>query len=395
MLVNADRLEDLMRMVGVDAIVATSPENVTYTSGYWALSQWIRRGPQTYVVWPRRDRGAPCIVASASLLDQLADQTVNVASVEKFGQFVIEISPGTELGEVDQKHLALQALPHAPNATAALVKSLCSLGLQDARIAIDEMGLAPSLDKYELTDLPNLKITPGFELLRRVRAVKTAEEIDRLRMAAQITEASIDAALAIAKVGVSELELAEAFNVETIRHGGIPVLYCIGTGPRSAMPNVQPSDRKLQEGDIIRFDAGGRYQHYRADIARNAVLGEPTEKIKTYHQALWKGVECGIAMFKPGTRCRDIFEAVVATVRKEGIPHYARTHVGHGIGLDGYDLPNLTPNSEDILEEGMVLCVETPYYELGFGGLQVENTVAVGKDGPISLMKNHGKLRIV
>jgi len=82
-------------------------------------------------------------------------------------------------------------------------------------------------------------------------------------------------------------------------------------------------------------------------------------------------------------------------VRREGIPHYNRNHVGHGIGLDGYDVPNLTPSSTEVLEEGMVLCVETPYYELGFAGLQVEDMVRVTRDGVESLMSTAPDLRVV
>ena len=83
------------------------------------------------------------------------------------------------------------------------------------------------------------------------------------------------------------------------------------------------------------------------------------------------------------------------TVRREGLPHYRRNHVGHGIGLDGYDVPNLTPESREVLEEGMVLSVETPYYELGFAGLQVEDTVRVTRDGVESLMSTTTALRVV
>ena len=79
-------------------------------------------------------------------------------------------------------------------------------------------------------------------------------------------------------------------------------------------------------------------------------------------------------------------------VRREGIPHYNRSHVGHGIGLDGYDLPDLTAASQDIIEEGMVMCVETPYYELGWTGLQVEDMVVVRRDGIESLMSSSGGL---
>ena len=73
MLLNAPRLFDRLKTDGLDAIVATSPENVTYSSGYWAMSQWIRRGPQAYVLTPAAGRGDPCIIASTGTLDLIAD----------------------------------------------------------------------------------------------------------------------------------------------------------------------------------------------------------------------------------------------------------------------------------------------------------------------------------
>ena len=90
-----------------------------------------------------------------------------------------------------------------------------------------------------------------------------------------------------------------------------------------------------------------------------------------------------------------MFETAVEAVRREGIPHYRRSHVGHGIGLDGYDLPDLTASSRDVLEEGMVLCVETPYYELGWTGLQVEDMVVVRAGGIETLMTTSGALRTI
>ena len=394
-LLNAERLCAMMERHGFDAIVATSPENVTYSSGYWALSQWIRRGPQTYVIWPAPGRGAPRIVASAGLLDLLADQEINVEQVSKFGAFFVEADANAELSAADQRQIELYALPNEDSAKAGLAAALAELGLDKARIGIDESGLAPALDAFALDECADATVMPAFEIFRQVRAVKTEEEVARLQMAAHIAEASIEAALRIAAPGVTEAEMGLEFNLETVRRGGLPVLYCIGTGPRSAMPNVQPADRALQDGDIIRFDGGGRYQHYRADIARTAVLGTPSEKIKAYHHALYRGMERGLEHLRPGARAADIFNVVVETVRSEGIPHYRRSHVGHGIGLDGYDLPNLTPASTDIIEEGMVLCVETPYYELGFGGLQVEDMVVVRRDGVQPLMGTSGKLRVI
>ena len=161
------------------------------------------------------------------------------------------------------------------------------------------------------------------------------------------------------------------------------------------MSNVQPGEYALRRGDIIRFDVGGRYKHYRADIARNGVLGEPTKKLAQYHRAICVGLDRAIEMIRPGVRADDVFEASVETVRREGIPHYRRSHVGHGIGLDGYDVPNIAPCNSEVFEEGMVICVETPYYEMGFGGLQVEDTLVVTKDGVESFMLSGTELKVV
>ncbi|WP_029062845.1 Xaa-Pro peptidase family protein [Labrenzia sp. DG1229] len=392
MLLNEARLQQVMANHGLDALVATSPENVTYASGYWALSQWIRRGPQSYVYWPAAGKGEPQVVASATLLDLLADQDVNVPNTETFGSFYVETQEGVGLDNLDQTQARLYAQERHSSAQNALAAILKRDGENVRRVGIDEYGLPGSLDAFQLPDVDGIEFVPAFEAFREIRAIKTASEIGRLRRVAEITEDSIKAALNMAKPGVTEIEMAEAFNIETIRGGATPVLYCIGFGTRTAMPNVQPSGAVLSEGDLIRFDAGGRFKHYRADIARNAVLGEPSKKTRDFHRALQLGVERGIEAIRPGVKASDLFDMVVETVRNEGIPHYKRTHVGHGIGIDGYDLPILSGSSQDVLEEGMVLCVETPYYELGFGGLQVEDMIVVRSDGAETLMKTSGKL---
>lgn len=96
-----------------------------------------------------------------------------------------------------------------------------------------------------------------------------------------------------------------------------------------------------------------------------------------------RGEEAGLATLRAGVRCSEIHAAAVQAVRDAGIPHYERTNVGHGIGIagEGYDAPLLSPEDDTPVETGMVLCVETPYYELGFGGLQVEDMVVIADAG--------------
>jgi Xaa-Pro aminopeptidase len=395
MLMNSARLLAGMKKERLDAIVATMPENVTYSSGFWAMSQWIRRGPQAYVLTPAEGRGEPAVIASTGLVDLAADPDVWVKDVSRFGKFIIDRAPDAALDPHDARIEELMALADDGDAVGALVKAIKARGLENARIGVDEIGILPQYWDKLADALPGATLVRAAEVFRYARAIKTPEEVRRLRKSAQIADLSIQAALAVAREGATEMDLARAFHGKTIAEGGSPVLGCIGVGHRSAMTNVQPSERGLQQGDVIRFDVGGRYMHYRADIARNAVLGEPTRRMAQYHRAICAGLDRAIAMIKPGVRAADVFEACVKTVRLEGIPHYQRSHVGHGIGLDGYDAPNIAPSNSEVFEEGMVICVETPYYEMGFAGLQVEDTLVITRDGVDSFMLSNTELKVV
>lgn len=395
MLMNGPRLQEAMRRGGLDAVVATAPENVTYTSGFWAMSQWIRRGPQTYVLTPREGRGEQAVIASTGALDQIADQEVRIRDVRRYGFFAMRSDPCASEDERGRRLLGMLDEEDCGDAVRALVAALEDRGLGAASIAVDEGGMLPQYFDLLSERLPRAKIKRGAALFRHVRAVKTAEEIGRLRRSARIAELSIDSALAVATEGATERELANAFHSRTIAEGAMPVLGVICSGPRSALSSGQPGDRKLERGDVIRFDVGGRYQHYRADISRCAVLGEPSAKVRDYHRAIRAGLMHAHEIIRPGVPTSLVFNEVVEVVRRSGIRHYQRNHVGHGIGLDGYDAPNITPGSDEVFEEGMCISVETPYYELGWGGLQVEDMLRVTGDGVETLMVSSSELRIV
>lgn len=395
MLLNHERLRAAMSAHQINAIVATAPENVLYTSGFWSLPQWIRRGPQAFVVWTAGDaEGQPVVIAGTSTLDLVADQRV-AATIRRYGAFPIDCAPSIELDPVSAHQAALHALADDGDPIRTLVLEIRQAGLEKARIGIDEMGLLPGDNERLRSDLPDVVWVMAASIFRNIRAVKTPLEIDRLRTVAAITERSVAAALAVATEGVTEIELARAFHTQTVREDAFPVLGCIGFGERSALMNVQPSERRLRHGDIIRFDVGGHYRNYRADIARIASLGSPSMEIQAKYDALNKGVQRGIELIRPGVAARNVFQAVVETVRREGIAQYQRSHVGHGIGLDGYDAPLLSGTSNDVMEEGMVVCIETPYYELGRIGLQVEDMLVVRADGAEMLSNNGDSMMVL
>jgi len=394
MLANIPRLQALMKRDNVDAVIATCPENVTYLSGFWAMSQWVRRGPQAYVLFPRESE-QPCIIANSGILDLVPDQQPWITEIRRYGYFQTDVDTSAKLDESDRLQQELFRSKAYKDSVEALVAAVKEKGLERATLGIDEMGITPQCMDQLRSALPDAKFLRSFSLFERVRSVKTSGEIEILRNAARATERAIDAAMAGAAEGVTEREMLREFNACLARNDTAPVVGCIGFGARSAMSNVQPSDRKLKRADLIRFDVGGRHRHYRSDMSRGASLGEPSAKVSKYYRAVEKGVLRGYDIIKPGLKVSDLFKEVVATVQREGIPHFKRSHVGHGIGVDGYDPPNIAQSSVDVLEEDVVICVETPYYELGFAGLQVEDMIRVTKDGAESLMTLPTALRIL
>lgn len=394
MLLNAARLDKILADNSLDAIIGTSPENVLYLSNYWAMSQWVRRGPQAYVLRTHSSAGRAAVVTNTALLDLVADQDIQ-ADLFRYAYFKTDIDEAATLSAADARHIAMFGGEGFAGPVEALVAAIEARGLTKSRIGIDEIGITPQCMEQLTRLLPNVLFVRAFGIMEKVRSIKTPEEIQRLRRAASISERSVDAALAAAKIGMTEIEMARVFHSTTTMLDGVPVTGCIGFGDRSAMSNVQPSEQKLRMGDVIRFDVGCRYKHYRSDISRIAIMGEPSAKLRRYHDALYKGVQRAYEILKPGLAVAELFREVVDTVRREGIPHYNRSHVGHGIGIEGYDPPNIADSSNDVFEQNMVICVETPYYELGFAGLQVEDMILVTADGAESLMADDGRLRVL
>jgi len=272
-------------------------------------------------------------------------------------------------------------LPSGESGVEVLVEVLRSEGFDDLKIGLDEGGVAYHVFTELKEKLPKATLEPASKIFREIRMVKTEEEVRRLRKAVEITEKSFYLALEHACEGVSEIEFARIFEVNVVESGGSPFLTMFGFGGRSAFPNCIPTNNRLRKGDVIRFDGGCMYQHYCSDIAFTVFFGKPGERYKKYYRALAEGVKRAIEIIRPGIKASEIFRVAVEHVKKHGIPHYKRHHCGHGIGVEVYDPPILRPVEDTVLEEGMVLCVETPYYELGFGGLQVEKTILVTSDG--------------
>lgn len=377
---NFERAFKTMDKYGLDALVATMPENVLYVSDFLSLSQWALRGVPVFIVLPRDAQ--PAMVSPISDIDLYADRPSWIEDVRGYGTFYIEPPEVEDLREAEErlneliKKVKLDAM-----AVDALVKVLNEKGLDDKTLGVDEMGVTHLTWECLKRKLPMAQMRDASHVFREIRMVKTRKEVETLKKAAEITEKGVKAALDIAEEGVKEVDLAREIEITFAKEEAKPFAVVLGCGSRSAFPNAMCTDYKIRRGDIIRFDGGCIYQGYYSDIAKIAILGEPTEKQKRYYGAVVKGAVEATKAIQPGVKASELFDIALETVRKTGIPHYKRHHCGHGIGIECYDMPLVGPADHTLLEEGVVLNIETPYYEIGFGGLQVEETLVVTKRG--------------
>ncbi len=147
----------------------------------------------------------------------------------------------------------------------------------------------------------------------------------------------------------------------------------------------------FQNWDTIWFDVGCTYEGYWSDIARIYALGDPGERARKIYAALLEGEEVGIARTRVGMTGEELFNITVEATRAAGHPAYRRHHVGHGIGAEVYEPPILRPGSQDVIEDGTVVNIETPYYEFGLGALHVEDPYIVRADGNHELLTTLGR----
>jgi Xaa-Pro dipeptidase len=396
-LMNAERTRTLLAAERLDGIIAASLENYFYFSGVWNFGfEMFPYNTEAYVVATTNDPTRGTVVCSVGEADLTLDAYPTISGVRTFGSFFRVAPDGIQL---NAKEAHVQAITggSAAFATAleALVAAINDQGLAEAAIGLDDRGANRTLLAQLQERLPAAKITPAADLLRRIRMVKTPLEQARLTRTLRITEAAMDAALAAAYPGITERELKQVFETAIVAAGARPAFSLIRFGRSMAIGQTPPGDTKLGENDYIWFDIGCTHEGYRSDIGRVVAIGEPTSKLRELYAASKAGQDRAFELMKPGTPARDIFNAAVECVREAGIPHYQRHHVGHGIGIEFYDAPVLAATVDTPLEEGMILEVETPYYEYGFGGTFIEDTVAITADGPKILTRIDRELRVI
>lgn len=384
MFINSERVQRIMGERGLDGLVATTVGNVHYLTGIF--SDGLRLYPyehQSYAVITRDRPTEPYFIASAGLVNQawMGYRTIqDVVTYGKFTRFGPLDSIELTADEIWLKKVAQEYQPE-PSSLDALILAIKKMGLERAAIGIDELNLDFRYFDQLKERLPFVKFSMAGKTFREIRKVKTPAELDQLRLANKIAENAFLATLEIAREGITEHELAREFDCTVASQGGRPQFTLIRIGRNGVAGEVKSNNTPLKRGDLIWFDVGLELDGFWADIARNACLGEPSPRARKIYQAMLAGEQAAIDHTVAGMTGEQLFDLTMGVSREAGVPYYDRSHVGHGIGMELYEDVMLAKGVKDVIEEGTVVNIETPYYEFGLGALHVEDPFVVRAGG--------------
>lgn len=337
---------------GLDALVAISPENVTYVSGFVVPSQSLMR-------W----RHAVCIVT--------AEGRVSMVAID------MEATTVKAHAGIDDLRV-YREFTDDPMATVAEV--LRDLHLDGGRIGI-EMEYLPARDFAVLQRLlPNVRWAAGDGIFNKARQIKTAGELALLRSLSKLTDKAIGDTLMQARPGMSEMDLAGHLLTALFAGGAESYkLMIIASGERSQFPNVGPSERKLAKGDLIRMEIFGQRSGYLAGVCRTAAVAVATDE----QEKIWANlIECKylvMDMIKPGASCREIYRRFLEKFSRLGFEPIS--FVAHGIGLHLHEEPYMGRYGDEIVEAGMVGAFEPLVYIPGRFGMQNKDMFCVSENG--------------
>ncbi|MGO2304851.1 M24 family metallopeptidase [Providencia sp. Je.9.19] len=376
------KAREIMNRDGIEALIATVGDNFYHLTGFASFFMYTFRQTGSAIAVIFRDPAIKSLVIMNEFEASSLQLQMPNAHIKTFPIWVDVDDPfNPDNGKV------VKARPiNSPIETVftLLKDALTDAGVYGKPVAI-ELGQITHTGKIWLDKIiPSLNLVDSSPLFNELRMIKSEWEINHLRKSAQITEAGIEAASKLIKVGCTSAQLTAAFKAKVMEYPDTNYsrFHLISVGSDFS-PKLLPDDVPAKEGDLVKFDCGVDVAGYGADIARTFVVGKPNEKVSQIYQTILKGHQYMLNRIAPGVLLSDVFNETMALIRCSGLPHYNRGHLGHGdgvfVGLE--EAPFVSAATTEVFRAGMVMSLETPYYGIGVGGIMIEDMLLITENG--------------
>lgn len=227
-------------------------------------------------------------------------------------------------------------------------------------------------------------LIPVEGIVESLREIKDAEEIRRLSKALSITKATLKEIKLLLEPRSTELAILRRIKESFIQKGaeGPSFEPIVATQPGASQPHYAAlSKKKLGNNKPILIDLGAKYEGYNSDLTRMCPLGRINAKFTRLYKVLLDAQKKAIDLIIPGAKISDLDKAARQYIAGEGFGEFFGHSLGHGIGLETHETPAINYKNEGLVKEGMIFTVEPGIYLPGLGGLRVEDTIQVTKEG--------------
>lgn len=231
-------------------------------------------------------------------------------------------------------------------------------------------------------------------IIEKQRMIKDEEELSNIIKACNITDECFKYILGYIKPGMTEKQIAkEIENYYIEKAEGLSFETIVASGENSSKPHAVPTDRKIQERDIITIDMGCIVNGYCSDMTRTFFIGEPTDEMKNVYDLVLANQKIVLEEYKDGTSTRQVTKMVENNFKLNG---YDLIHsLGHGVGLEIHEAPYISYRTDGFLRENMIVTNEPGIYIPGKFGIRIEDTVQITKFGCISLTNSEKNIIVI
>jgi Xaa-Pro aminopeptidase len=338
------KLRQRMVEAALDGLVVSAPANIFYLSGF------------------RGSAGCLLVTGERALL----------SSDFRYRWQGKEQAPGFEFLE-------------APAALPRLGEAAEQLGL--GRLGYDAGHLTCEQRDQLAQSTAGVELVPASGLVEALREVKSAQEVERIRAAAHLADRALALMVSLLRPGAREREIALEGEFLMRRAGAEQAAFdlIVASGPRSALPHAQTTDRPLQAGDLVVIDIGARLDGYCSDITRTFAVASASDQTRGIYSLVYRAQRAGAAAVREGVTCGDVDAAARDLIEEAGYGEAFGHSLGHGVGIEVHEGPRLKKGEVRKLTAGHVVTVEPGIYLEGLGGVRLEDMVLVRPDGSETL----------
>jgi Xaa-Pro aminopeptidase len=253
---------------------------------------------------------------------------------------------------------------------------LCHVGFEQENVTVAQ------LESFRKQVPARAQLEPVTGLVERLRMVKDAEEIDKIRKSVNTNSRALEAALKRFKIGMTESELAAEIDYQSRKLGAEAPAFdtIVAAGVRAALPHAHPGISPIAAG-ILLIDMGAFENGYASDMTRMVHVGTATPKYKRAYKAVLEAQLAAIDAVKPGATTHSVDRAARTTLKRHGLEREFIHSTGHGLGLEIHEMPRIGRKDKTKLEAGMAITIEPGVYVEGWGGIRIEDTVLVTPNG--------------